>query len=131
MRGQVTSRMLKRTGKRVWDVVVEFPRDPEGKRRRLVRRGFRTRREAEAKLATVLDSLGRGSFVEPDRVRTGEYLTLWVDGLASLDLKASTIASYTMHVRRYLIPELGQVPLQRLGPEHVRRLLATDRKSVV
>ena len=125
MRGQVSSRTLKRTGKRVWDIVVELPRDPEGNRRRLVRRGFRTRREAEAKLARVLDSLGKGSFVEPDRVSTGQYLNLWVDGLASLDLKASTIASYTMHVHRYLIPELGQVPLQRLAPEHVRKLLAT------
>ena len=92
VRGQITSRTLRRTRKRVWDVVVELPRDGEGKRHRFVRRGFATKREAEAKVASVLDSLGRGSFVEPDRITTGQYLVTWVDGL--INLKASTPMSY-------------------------------------
>jgi integrase len=123
VRGQVTSRTLKRTGARVWDVTIELARDPQGKRRRLVRRGFRTRREAEAKVREVLGSLDRGSFVEPSRETTAQYLTTWELGLGGL--KASTIASYQSHARRYLIPLLGYVPLQRLAPEHVRALITT------
>lgn len=53
-------------------------------------------------------------------VTVGEYLEGWLWGKQSL--RPSTHASYETHVRRYLIPHLGSMPLVALSPQHVERM---------
>ncbi|MCW2496428.1 MAG: Integrase [Jatrophihabitans sp.] len=48
---------------------------------------------------------------------TGEYLIAWLEGRRSL--RPSTRVSYEMHLRRYLLPHLGEVPLAELDTARV------------
>src|SRR6476646_3728894 len=45
------------------------------------------------------------------------YLSTWLK--AKRSLRPSTIQSYETHVRLYLVPHLGTVPLSELRPTHV------------
>ena len=69
---------------------------------------------------------------EPDDPTVREFLTAWVVGKQSL--RPSTRLSYGIHVRRYLVPYLGDLPLRGLRALHIERMyhhLATaDEPSV-
>jgi hypothetical protein len=119
MKGQISRRVLARSGAVVFDVVVELPRAADGRRRRFIRRGFTTQKAAQAKVAEVLTASTTGTYVEPDRVTLGQYLDAWGEGLA--DVKHSTATSYRSHITNHITPELGGVKLQQLTSEDVRR----------
>jgi hypothetical protein len=84
-----------------WYFSADLP--SAGERRRVRRGGFATRAAAVAALA-ALTSPPAGP--EPD-LSTGEWLE------SRLSLRASTARSYTAHVRGYLVPYLGGIPLGR------------------
>ncbi len=98
-------------------------------RRQVLRRGFRTRREAAAELRTALAEVTRGTHVVPSRLTLGDYLTgTW---LPALRLKPSTAASYRKNVRLHVVPHLGTLPLASLTGQRLtalyRRLEASGR----
>ena len=52
-----------------------------------------------------------------------QWLTYWLDNVVDPSkLKASTKVYYRSYVEQWLIPMMGTVRLDRLGPEHVRGL---------
>jgi hypothetical protein len=53
-------------------------------------------------------------------LRTGEWLSRWPESRVSL--RASTSRSYTAHVRGYLVPYLGGIPLAALAPGDVQAM---------
>jgi hypothetical protein len=58
-----------------WYVVVDVGRDRNGRRRQKWHGGFRTRREAEATRAKIVNELNRGIYVPP----TGLSFQEWID----------------------------------------------------
>lgn len=50
-----------------------------------------------------------------------EYLEVWLAGKRKV--RPSTRHSYDDHLHRIWIPELGDIPLERLGQEHVERVV--------
>ena len=77
----------------------------------MLKRGFRTRREAAAHLRTEIGKLETGTWVEPSKQRLDAYLAEWV---ARQRLSASTLSSYRKIFRLHIAPYLGDVPLTRL-----------------
>lgn len=58
-----------------------------------------------------------------DDVRTvAAYLAHWLAGKQAL--RASTLASYSSHIRLYLVPFLGHIDLADLRPEHIELMYA-------
>lgn len=56
---------------------------------------------------------------------TGEYLTAWLEGhRRARDIKANTIRTYDGHIRKYLLPALGPVQLDRLRVRHIDAMYA-------
>ncbi|GAA3345456.1 hypothetical protein GCM10020358_52610 [Amorphoplanes nipponensis] len=53
-------------------------------------------------------------------VTTGEYLTTWLAGRRGLSPK--TVRGYGDHIRAYLIPHLGDIPLQHLRASHIQAM---------
>ncbi|MBQ1022820.1 tyrosine-type recombinase/integrase [Micromonospora sp. C95] len=51
---------------------------------------------------------------------TGEYLTGWLQGRRGLAEK--TTRGYSDHIRQYLIPHLGKVPIQSLRTGHIEAM---------
>src|SRR5215469_720332 len=100
-----------------WYVRLDLPAGSDGRRRRIRRGGYASRRAAAAVLAALR---GPGP-AEPGRaVTTGEWLEHWLASRTSP--AASTVRSYAGHVRLYLKPYLGQVVLAELSAAHVQAM---------
>ena len=80
-----------------------------------------TKREAEKRLAELLNQLDSGTFVKPGRVTVAEYLERWLREYAWTNLAPKTAEGYELVVRRHLIPALGRITLTGLKPEHIQR----------
>jgi integrase len=70
----------------------------------------------------VARRLGLGLDPGSPAVTCGEWLTGWLASRRSL--RRSTLRSYTQHVRTWLIPHLGEVPLERLTAMHISGMFA-------
>jgi integrase len=100
----------------------------DGTRRVVLKRGFRSRRDAAAQLRIEISKAEAGAWVEPSKQRLDAYLAEWVCGQR---LSAATLASYRKNIRLHINPHLGETPLARLTGAAVdawmRRLEASGR----
>jgi integrase len=80
------------------------------------RGGFASRAAAVA----ALEALAGPAAAAARGVTTGEWLNRWLASRVSL--RASTARSYAAHIRAYLIPYLGSVPLGELSPGDVQAM---------
>jgi integrase len=100
---------------------VELGHDANGRRRRRVVKA-RTKRAVLARLAEARRDTEAG--VVPDgRCTVATYLASWLDNEAARNLKPSTLASYRWLTSHYVVPHIGDVPLAKLTPAHVRKML--------
>ncbi|MFD0855607.1 Arm DNA-binding domain-containing protein, partial [Actinomadura adrarensis] len=100
-----------------WYIRLELPKGPDGRRRRVRRGGFATRKAAEETLARLRapgnPETGTGV------VTVGEWLAHW---LATRTRASSTVRGYASHVRLYLVPHLGGLLLAGLSHAHVQAM---------
>ncbi len=82
----------------------------------------KTRREAQQKPRQVLSNADRGIMPAPEKVTFGDYLTRWLNDVASASLRPTTFETYEWAVRLYLVPELGRLKLTQLQPAHLQGL---------
>lgn len=109
-----------------WKCVIDLGTH-EGKRAREAFYVDGGKKDAEAELADRMAKLRYAVTVAPVHGTVGEWLDEWLrlyfepkvrDG----ERAASTLAGYRTVIRCYLKPELGEVPLKKLKPEHVTAL---------
>lgn len=114
MRGSV---IQKPAGSGRWYVVLDLSRDGTGRRRQKWHSGYRSKRDAERGLTALLSARDTGTYVEPQRVRLGEYLLeRWLPAVEST-VRPATYDGYGRHLRRYVVPALGALPLQSVQPD--------------
>ncbi|MCF6509071.1 site-specific integrase [Blastococcus sp. MG754426] len=86
----------------------------DGTKRVVLKRGFKTRRDAAAALRAEVRKTEVGEWVEPSKHRLDAYLAEWVQAQR---LSPSTLASYRKNIRLHIDPYLGSQPVARLtGP---------------
>jgi integrase len=100
-----------------WYFSVDLP-SGAGDRRRVRRGGFASRSAAVA----ALEALAGPAAGPVAGLRTGEWLERWLASRVSL--RASTSRGYAAHVRGYLVPYLGSIPLAELTPADVQAMFA-------
>ncbi len=101
-----------------WSYVVRV-RDPHtGRKKARWVGGFATQREAREARDTARDAANKGTSVAPSRITVREYLEEWLEG-RSAEVRPTTLASYTMHVKRHIVPRIGGERLQELTPATV------------
>src|SRR5260370_6373474 len=96
-----------------WYFSIDLPAAGDG-RRRVRRGGFASRAAAMA----ALEALRGFAPAEVQGMTTGEWLERWLASRVSL--RASTRRGYAAHVRGYLLPYLGAMPLAELAPVDVQ-----------
>lgn len=94
--------------------------DTDGKRRSVY---GTTKRAATDALRTALADTAQGIRPPDLRITTADYLNDWLEHYVRPKVRPTTAASYSLFVNRYLIPEIGRVPLAQLQPEHVSAML--------
>lgn len=101
--------------------------DPDGRRHRRVVRGA-TAAEARAKLdelrATIARARRLGIAVPDPSLTLGAYLAGWIERYRPT-VRPATWRTAEMHVRCYLTPSLGAVPLSRLSIGDVEAAMAS------
>lgn len=83
-------------------------------------RTFLAKAEASRWLSALETDLSRSQWLDPSRgeLSFGQYATEWLAGRA--DLKLRTRESYSWLLGKYLLPEFGDVPMNRITPSLVR-----------
>lgn len=81
---------------------------------------FRTKRDAEAYLATVRTDMERGTWIDPrgGQITLRAYATRWLDQRP--DLRPRTVELYEGQLRLHILPALGELVLTRITPTKVR-----------
>src|SRR4051794_2801010 len=93
-----------------WSFTVDSGRDPgTGKRRQIMRGGFRTRDLVEEALTKELAKLDAGTWTDDKGMTVGEWLDRWLAELAAAERAVKTITNYRTHVRDVWKPQLGHV----------------------
>lgn len=102
-------------------------RQPDGTWKQRSKGGFRTKRDAQGHLTTVLGKVQDGTYSEPKRMTVATYLTdFW---LPSLDKRPTTMASYRSAVQSWILPHLGGLLLTEVTPAHVEAMVRNLRAN--
>ncbi len=127
MQGHIHKRVrTDKSGKErtLWYVVVDEGTDPTGRRKQKWHGSFRTRRDAEAARAKLVDQLHTGSYVSPTRTKFSEWaIDSWLPIIATR-VKPSTLHSYRRNLEIHVLPALGGKPLQQITPVMLNTLYA-------
>jgi integrase len=106
---------IRQRGKNRWQVVLDGGRSADGKRRQLYKTVFGPKRLAHAALAQMHRDLQTGDYVEPNRLKTGEFLGKWLEDMRSR-VAPKTWERYALAIRGHINPYLGQRLLKKLEP---------------
>jgi integrase len=108
-----------------WTAYWDKTPDPEtGMRRQGSKGGFRTRKDAQAHLSTVLVAVQNGTYVEPSKQLLGRFLIdEWLPAISGGTVRPLTLARYEKIVRTYIVKrDIGGVPLRSLSGGHMTAL---------
>jgi integrase len=104
-----------------------------GKPRQVKKGGFRTKAEAVAFVDDTIGAARRGTFVEPSRLTLGRYLETWLGARRTAGGRETTEDSYRRALASYVLPTLGDTPLQALTTvqldELYQQLLTSGRRN--
>lgn len=106
-----------------WGFVVDAGLGPNGKRRQARRRGFKTKKEAQAELDRIRGDARTNSYVPPAKMTVKEYVDTWLAGLPATGLRTSTIDGYRRNLD-YVTDRLGARRLDSLTPHDLDQLYA-------
>lgn len=121
MRGHITKR-----GKDSYSIVVSMgERDPETKKYKQHWETVRgTKKDAEKRLAELLNQIDKGLYIKPEKTTLAEYLERWLKDYVWPNLAPRTAEGYEHIIRKHLIPGLGKIQLSQLKPEHIQNYYA-------
>jgi len=112
---------LEKISKDSWTIIIEAGRDPATGKRKRIKKAFRgTKKEAEKELARMLTEIETGLYCEPSKLSFGEYLKKWLADYAKVKTSPKTYSRYEEIILKSVIPNLGQVIVEKLKPLHLQ-----------
>ena len=115
---------IRKRGQRSYELTVELPRGPDGRRRRRFRNVSGTRRQAESALAGLVREVETGTCVDGQNVTVSEYLERWLAHMQSR-IANTTYDRYAIAIRDRWSKAIGEIPLSRLQPLHIQECEST------
>jgi len=86
-----------------------------------------TKKEAEKQRTELLHQLDTGMFIKPSKTTFAEYLERWLQDYAKPNISPRGYERYAGIIKKYFIPEMGNIPLTQLKPEHIQGHVRTMR----
>lgn len=115
-----TGHVRKRGNRWTYVHYVIDPATGEGKYR--WKSGFKSKSDAQRALRDAISATEQGSYIEPSKITYRDYVEkIWLPQLRD-QLESSTIESYERNMRVHVLPRIGGIKLQRLGPIHLNDL---------
>ena len=125
MRGHIKTR-----SKGSWTIIFNLGRDPDtGKRKQqwVTVRG--TKKQAETRLAELLNQMDTGGFIKPTKETFGSFLQRYLDDYISTQIRATTLEAYQQR-GKHLIDGLGHIPVSELREEHIHKYYREKSKTL-
>jgi len=111
-----------------WLFVIELGKDENGKRRQIMRRGFKTKKEAEeAYNKAKYEIQQQGKCLEPSKLLYKDYLNEWLSNKRH-NLSQQTFELYSSNINNHIEPVLGDIQLSKLSALHIQRFI-TELKN--
>jgi integrase len=106
-----------------WTALWDHHDPATGARRQKSKGGFRTQREAQTHLATVITSVAQGGYVEPSKQQLGAFLLEeWLPAIGGT-VRPLTRERYEKIVSLYVAKrDIGAIPLRALSGGHLTAL---------
>jgi integrase len=117
---------LTRRGRNSWRLKFDAsPRDAIGKRdiKFITLRG--TKAQAQAEAAKIMATTVTGQFVDPSAETVATFAERWLADWAAQNLGGKAYERYTELLRKYVIPRVGAVPIQKLRAADLQGIYAT------
>lgn len=99
---------------------IELP-SPDGRRRRKVV-SAKTEAQVKEKLKVEKRTLIRDGDISTTNQTLATWMGVWFRTIASKNVRPKTAAVYRTHMNEYIIPSIGKTRLDKLTPDHVRKL---------
>lgn len=99
-----------------YSIVVDVGLDENGKRKQKWISGFKTKKEAEAALAELINEVESGTFIMSNNVKVDKFLKYWLDNYAKPNLSPTTVYGYEIIIEKHLTPFFKDIELQKLRP---------------
>jgi integrase len=115
-RGNGEGTIFRRDSLGTWCAVLTV----DGRRKYLY---AKTRQEVARKLSAAIEARDRGVLITAPQQPLGKYLDQWLQESVKPRVRPWTYKGYEVLIRRHIKPVMGKVPLQKLTPLHVQRLL--------
>jgi hypothetical protein len=116
---------IRRRGKASWELKFDVGADPMSGARRIRYRSFKgQKRTAELELARLVSENAAGESVDPSKMTVAEFLARWQRDFAETNLGAKTRERYGQLIKNQILPNIGNVTLQKLRPVHLSELYA-------
>src|SRR5690349_9361883 len=80
-----------------------------------------TLRELKPKFRALQESLGSG--IDDDHMTVERWMTKWLEEVAPSRNRPSTLTTYRLYVKKWIVPHLGRYRLSALRADHVRAML--------
>lgn len=95
-----------------WQVVISLGYDENGKRNRLKKQGFKTKKEAEIFVTETLNRKNKG-YVTPttNNILLKDFILDWFNNYKSNTLGINTKNNYLSRINYHIIPKLGNLKL--------------------
>lgn len=112
MRGHIRQR-----GARSFEIKFDAGRDASGKRQIRYHSFKGTKREAQLKLASLLASIGAGSYVEPSKIKVADFVRARIGQWeAAGTISPRTAQRYRQLCENQIVPLIGDKAIQKLKP---------------
>ena len=125
MRGSIIKR-----SKGSWTITINLGRDPATAKRKqqwVTIRG--TKKQAETRLAELLNQMDTGGFIKPTKETFGSFLQRYLDDYISTQIRATTLEAYQQR-GKHLIDGLGHIPVSELREEHIHKYYREKSKTL-
>lgn len=105
-----------------WELRVDIGRDAFGKRRRKSKTVRGTKTHAQRVLREMLATLDKGMGLSAEKVLLRDWLDRWMAERITTHRRQKTKERYQDIINRHIVPLIGHINLEKLGPSHVQAL---------
>ncbi|WP_100406225.1 site-specific integrase [Bacillus solitudinis] len=107
-----------------WSFTIDIGRDPAtGNRKQKSKSGFKTKKEAQAAAAELLNQLNKGISFDNENVIIEDFMKHWLDSVAKHRVKPRTFLNYTRAMERRILPTFGKLKLKDLRLHHGQKAI--------
>lgn len=105
-----------------WSFTIDIGKDPiTNKRQQKSKSGFKTKKEAQAACAEMINEIEKGSYKKPESITLGQFMREFIDNQIKPNFRPGTTYNYEATLEKYAQSIMGY-KLTELSPLHIQKL---------